>query len=112
MGRWYILEGLSYRCFRKACRITHYLGCLTTGSVSEWPEVRHIVYTWLTRSSTYVTRHMASAGKTLYPLIEGVRWGHVLESLAAYSLGKARSITHHLCQLPACYLVIGAEGPV
>src|SRR5687767_11380708 len=79
MGRWYILEGLPCSCFGESCRVSDDFGCLTTGGVSERPEVRHVIHAWLTRSSAVITCHVSPSGQTV---------DEVVESLAGWDIGE------------------------
>src|SRR5687767_2077767 len=112
MSRWYILEGLANWCFREACCIGDDLGCLTTGSVSERPEVRHVVYARFSGSSALVPCHMSPSGETVDEVVESLAGWDIGEYLRVGIFCEACRIRYHLCQLPSCNRVVGAEGTV
>ena len=94
-----VLECLPYRWLYEPCSVRYDLGRLPTSGVREGVEVWSAwgyagVWSW--SWVAIIPTHVSPGGKPLYPLVEGVGGGYILEGLSGDWLREASGIGDHL----------------
>ncbi len=108
----YILKCLGSWLFSITPGVAHYLGGLSSGGVSSWPEVGPVVITRLAWATTSITSHIPSVSKAVDPLVERLIGGHVLEYLRSRVVLEVSSIRYYLGKLASGHKSIWSERAI
>src|SRR6185312_6740402 len=89
--------------------VSYDLRQLSSGDISVGSEVGPVLrrYTWLTCSTTRITRHHIARCQPLDEVVEGRSRCNVLECLSRCRLVEPCCIGHNLSHLAACSIGIG-----
>jgi len=91
-------------------RVSYDLCCLPSRGVVVGTEVRQVsTPAWFSGATTRIPTDDSTRGQTLYIVVEGRAWQHVLKELSPGRIVEASSIGDYLADLPPRSVVVGTE---